>query len=95
MYLDNPLSPPEAKKLLRQILQKGRVIFGKHAREEMENDGLAEGDCMNVLRGGIIDPPELHGSSNSWRYRVHTMKIWVVITFVSETKTVVVTAWRK
>lgn len=31
----------------------------------------------------------------TWRYRVHTERMAVVVTFVSESKVKLVTAWRK
>lgn len=90
-----PLSPGDARRLIREILETGVVVFSRHARDEMANDDLDANDCRNVLRGGSVDPPELHqGRRDSWRYRVHTSRIWVVVAFVSESKLVVVTAWR-
>ena len=94
MNPEDPLSPPEARRLIREILENGEVIFTRHARNEMANDDLDANDCLNVLRGGVEDQPELQGQSNSWRYRVHTPKIWVVVAFASETKLFVITAWR-
>jgi hypothetical protein len=50
-------------------------------------------DVVNVLRGGVVEPGEFE--RGSWRYRVHTVRIWVVIAFNSETELVIVTAWRE
>jgi hypothetical protein len=60
----------------------------------MAQDKLTEVDVVNVLRGGHITEPaeEVNGT---WRYRVHTNLIWVVVAFRSETELVVVTVWRK
>jgi hypothetical protein len=58
----------------------------------MLDDDLTTVDCENVLRGGVVRPAEHeHGT---WRYRVETRKITVVIAFRSERELVVVTAWR-
>ena len=58
----------------------------------MLDDDLTTVDCENVLRGGVVRPGEYeHGT---WRYRVETSKITVVIAFRSEQELVVVTAWR-
>lgn len=58
----------------------------------MARDRVCELDVTNVLRGGTVDPAEFeHGS---WRYRVRTHRIAVVIAFRSEISLVVVTAWR-
>lgn len=70
------------------------MLFTRHARQEMVKDDLHEDDCLNVLRGGVVDPPELHGATQAWRYRVHTRVICVVVEFASESKLFVVTAWR-
>jgi hypothetical protein len=58
----------------------------------MEKDALSEIDITNVLRGGVVDPAEFE--TGSWRYRVRTQRIAVVIAFRSEESLVVVTAWR-
>ena len=90
--MKEPLSPPEAKRLIREILAGGEVVSSGHASREMEKDDLTMVDCVNVLRGGIVEPGEWeHGS---WRYRVHTQRIWVVAAFRSEKRLVIVTAWR-
>ena len=88
-----PLKPGEAKRVIRAILEGGAVSFSKHALEEMAEDGLTTVDCVNVLRGGVVEPAELE--PGSWRYRVATGTICVVIAFRSDTALVVVTAWRK
>jgi hypothetical protein len=91
--LNEPLDPIAAKKLISKILASGgKVGYSKHAIEEMAKDGLTMVDCVNVLRGGVVEFPELEGGS--WRYRVRTNRIAVVVAFRSETWLVVVTAWR-
>jgi len=94
---DNPLekaySPPKAKQLILAIITEGKVISTQHAKREMTADNLTIVDCINVLRGGIVEPAEWE--NGAWRYHVHTAKIWVVIELESETELVLVTAWRK
>ncbi len=92
MALVEPLDPAAAKRLIRQIIEAGTMSFSKHALEEMADDDLTTVDCVNVLRGGIVEPPELE--RGSWRYRVRTARICVVVVFRSETQLVVVTVWR-
>jgi hypothetical protein len=91
--LDEPLKESDARKLIRTIIEEGEVEFWAHAQEEMAKDGLSQADCLNVLRGGWPDPAEFE--SGSWRYRVHTQIICVVVQFESEEHLAVVTAWRK
>ncbi len=90
--MKEPLSPPEAKKLLASILEEGAVAFSKHARQEMAADSLNDQDVLNVLRGGVVEPAEL--VNDSWRYRVRTSRMFVVVAFRSETEARIVTAWR-
>ena len=92
--MKEPYNRNEAKKLILKIIQDGSVVLSRHAEEELAKDGLTTVDATNVLREGkIIEPPEQeHGT---WRYRVHTEQMVVVVTFVSESKLKVITAWRK
>jgi hypothetical protein len=87
-----PLSPPVARKLIREILEAGGVRFSRHAVEEMRSDGLSEDAVIAVLHGGIVESAELEGGS--FRYRVRVGRVYVVIAFRSEVCAVVVTAWR-
>jgi len=90
--VDEPLKPAAAKTLIQAILKSGNVGMSRHALEEMEKDKLIVGDINNVLRGGVVEEGELE--KGSWRYRVRTSKIFVVICFRSETELHVVTCWR-
>lgn len=90
--LVEPLAPPEARRLIREILDNGSVTFSKHAEGEMAKDNLTIVDATNVLRGAIVDPGEFE--NGSWRYRVRTSRIAVIVAFRSETELRVVTAWR-
>jgi hypothetical protein len=90
--LHEPLEPAGAKRLIRKIIELGTVTFSKHALEEMAKDDLTTVDCVNVLRGGVVEPGELE--RGSWRYRVSTTRMCVVVAFRSEDELAVVTAWR-
>jgi hypothetical protein len=90
--LAEPLSPPTAKQLIQQILQGGSVTFSRHAEQEMAKDNLTMVDVTNILRGGVVDPAEFE--NGSWRYRVRSARIAVVVAFRSESELRVVTAWR-
>jgi hypothetical protein len=87
-----PFDPTRVKQLIRRIIASGDVSFSKHALQEMERDNLTTVDCTNVLRGGVVESAELE--RGTWRYRVRTNRIYVVFAFRSETRLVVVTAWR-
>ncbi|MGE4579234.1 MAG: DUF4258 domain-containing protein [Desulfuromonadales bacterium] len=89
-----PLSPPEAKKLIRKILSTGFVTYAQpHAEDRMRQRKITTVDCVNVLRGGVVAEGELE--NGSWRYRVFTPRMCVVVRFESETELEVVTAWRE
>ena len=79
--------------MIVEILKSGVLAFSGHAYVEMAKDNLTETDVRNALRGGVCRPGELE--NGSWRYRLETNTIGVVIAFRSETHAVVVTAWRK
>jgi hypothetical protein len=91
--LQEPLEPGEAQRLIRENLrQGGRLTYSPHAFEEMDQDGLTMVDCANVLRAGMVAAPELR--KGTWRYRVQTNRICVVVAFRSEDELRIVTAWR-
>ncbi|HEX7216728.1 MAG TPA: hypothetical protein VF578_21130 [Methylomirabilota bacterium] len=81
-----------AKRLILSILEAGTTVFSGHALDEIRKDKLTTVDCTNVLRGGVVEPGELE--RGSWRYRVKTNRMCVVVAFRSEMELVVVTAWR-
>jgi hypothetical protein len=88
----------EAIKLLRKIVasKDTTIRFSDHARKELANDNLTSIDAENVLgspHSRINSEGELE--NGSFRYRVETSNILVVISFTSFTSLVVVTAWRK
>jgi hypothetical protein len=88
-----PLSAGDAKQLIAKILRMpGSVTFSQHAFDELAKDNMTTVDALNVLRGGVVDPPELE--KNTWRYRVRTSKMYVVVAFRSDTELRVITAWR-
>lgn len=87
-----PLKPPEAKKLAREIVMSGIVGFSIHAKEEMAKDDLQTTDCLNLLRAGVFGPAEY--TNREWRYRVETPRICIVVAFTSERELRIVTAWR-
>ncbi len=73
-------------------MSDGTVVFSAHANGEMKNDKLDSTDCVNVLRGGSVNPAEF--INNEWRYRISTPRITVVVAFDSGVRLRVVTVWR-
>jgi hypothetical protein len=99
--LKEPLSPDAATTLVRRITREGKVAFSQHAIHEMQADKLTIVDCVNVLRAGAVrQPADLE--KGTWRYRVQTNRMTVVIAFRSDEndtskadELVIVTAWRQ
>ena len=93
MALIEPLDAVAAKQLIQKILKEGhRVSFSQHALDELARDDITTVDAVNVARGGVVEPPELE--KGSWRYRVWTQRLTVVVAFRSETHLRFVTGWR-
>ncbi len=69
-----------------------RVFFTNHANQELANDGLSRRDVRIALRGGIVSPGELE--RGTYRYRVLTSSIVVVVAVHAQTDVWVVTVWR-
>ncbi len=92
VVLVEPLNPVDVKRVVREIVQSGSVTFSGHALQELAKDDLETTDVLNMLAGGVVEPGELE--NGSWRYRIRTGRMCVVIAFRSETELRVVTAWR-
>lgn len=88
----SPLKPPDAKDLAQRVVELGDVEFTGHALVEMKKDDLETTDCLNLMRAGVYEGAEY--INGEWRYRIRSQRICVVITFVSDTRLRVVTAWR-
>ncbi len=92
--LEEPLHPDAATRLIARIVREGSVAWSQHALAAMRDDSLTTVECVNVMRAGVVsEPGELEGGS--WRYRIHTQRICVVVAFRSDTELVVVTTWRR
>lgn len=89
-----PLKPSEARRLIQQILKHGDVTYSQpHAIERLQARAMDTGDCINILRGGTVREGEYE--NGSWRYRVETPRMVVVVTFIDENELMIVTAWRE
>jgi hypothetical protein len=91
--MNEPLHEVAATKLVKAIVKNGAIGWTAHALAEMAKDDLKTGDVVNVLRGGVITEAAEY-ENGSWRYRMHTLRIYVVVAFRSEQELAVVTAWR-
>lgn len=87
-----PLTPPEAKRIILRALAAGNVRFTTHALDEMAKDEITQHEALAILRSGVVEPAEL--VKMTWRHRVRTRDAVVIAAFRSESSTVVVTAWK-
>lgn len=93
------MSKLEARKRIRLIIDKfpGNIFFSKHSLEELKEDGLTTIDALNVLKSTdskISDEGEFE--NGSYRYRVQTNYMMVVVSFSNDGNCInVVTAWDK
>lgn len=95
LNVESFMSPGQGRKVLAEIFNynPNLISFTKHAREQMRERDLKSGDVLNVLKvGKIFSAPEYE--NGSFRYRVQTKKITVVVAFKKPNRVVVVTAWR-
>ena len=79
------LSRPEAVQLLRECLRTGKIIPGKHFRDELSREGLILPDALRVLKmGNIFQEPECDPKTGDWKYRVEGREVdgkWLAIVF--------------
>ncbi len=91
--MDQPITAAEARKLAKEIIENGNVMFVFHAEERMAEHNLSAVDVVNVLRGGAYT--EAEWENGAWRHHAFTQRIEVVIEFENESELTVITAWRK
>lgn len=88
----------QARKRIATIAREHpkNIRFSRHALEEMLKDDLMMADILNVIKSPsakILSDAELE--NGSYRYRLETNNIMVVLSFDTEDSLVIVTAWRK
>ena len=65
------LSKQDAQDLVRRCRAEGRIIVGRHFRDELENERLVLTDVWEVLRKGqIYSEPEPDIRTREWKYRM-------------------------
>lgn len=86
----------EAQQRIRRIVEgRGTLSYTRHARERGEERGIDLTDCKNVLQGGFVDGSFTTFEAGTWRYRVCTPRMAVVVAFSSEDRLVVITMMRR
>jgi hypothetical protein len=98
-YRTDKLSKNEARKQIQSVVSKypRNVWFSRHALDELFNDELTTADAINVLKSSsskIYEEGELE--KGSYRYRLETSNIVVVVAFSEDGMSItVITAWDK
>jgi hypothetical protein len=92
--MKEPFGKTEALKLVQRIRLSGSTTYSGHAKTELAKDKMTSLDVDNILRCGAIRR-EADLENGSYRYRVETARMVVVVAFRSETELRIVTAWRK
>lgn len=98
-FKSTKLSRNEARKLVSKImtLYSGNIYFSRHAMQELSYDDLSTVDTLNLLKSSdsrIHDEGEL--INGSFRYRLETSNILLVVAFQEDGKGLtVITAWDK
>jgi len=65
------LSPQAARAQVQRCLEHGKIIEGRHFREELAKEPLTFDDVWLVLRSGnVYAEPDLDTRSGEWKYRV-------------------------
>jgi hypothetical protein len=88
----------KARKMVSEIIGRSpaNVHFSRHALEELRKDGLTTVDAWNVLTGTSKIHQDGEFEGGSFRYRLETNFIMLVIAFWPNGKGLnVVTAWDK
>ena len=83
------LKTQEALDLLHYVMEQGEVVWGKHFKEELAEEGVALTDAWWVLRTGrIFDPAEPDIKTGEWKYRIEAHEPggkWLAIVFAFKT----------
>jgi hypothetical protein len=68
---DEPLTKDQAKAALNSCLEDGTVIYTRHFRDELANEGLTMEDVLRACRSGAIAmSPEKDIKIGDWKYRI-------------------------
>jgi hypothetical protein len=79
------LARVQAVELLRKCATTGKIIPGRHFRDELAKEGLIFTDALRVLKTGqIYEEPEHDIKSGEWKYRIEGSELdgrWFAIVF--------------
>jgi len=90
------LSREDALALVQSILQDGMLAHSESLKGELASNRMTMLDVNNVLRLGTVrEEGTFHALSGTYRYKVETDRMCVVVVFGDENEMQVITGWRK
>ncbi len=90
-----PYSATEVRRRVDSHLETERFLLSRHARQRMTENDMDLLDVLNVLRAGRVREDLTAFEAGTYRYRVETPRMAVVVAFNSRREQmVVVTAFR-
>ena len=93
--VNHPLHRAQAQRLIRRIVEEGRVVVSTHARDQrMSERGITEDEIFHALRQGRVDDGKLD-TSNRWSYKVHWEGVGGAVNILSSRSLRVTTVWRE
>jgi hypothetical protein len=90
--VNQPLQATEARSQIRQILDHGALLVSRHFKQKLRQQHMVMSEVLSALRNGTVD--EAEWENGSWRHRVRTSRLVVVVAFASESELALVTTWR-
>lgn len=93
--VNHPLHRTQAQRLIRRIVEEGRVVISTHARDQrMSERGITEDEIFHALRHGRVDDAELD-TRNRWSYKVHAEEVGGAVNILSSKSLRITTVWRE
>ena len=95
------LTKDQAKAQLNLCLDAGVVIYTRHFKEELANDGLTMEDVLAVCHSGVIlMASEQDIKTGDWKYRIEGytadhVNVALIFTLKPERKAVFITAFKR
>ncbi len=90
--MQEPLTPAAARDLARSIVDNGAVSYLQHAFDRLEQRGITIPECIATIRS--CEVTDIRRWKGTWRYRFENETMAVVVLFRSESRFMLLTAYR-
>jgi len=64
------LTAHEAKQLIREIVDLGNIIYGKHVNKRIKERNFTIRDVIYILKRGEVVDKEFNEEHQSWKYTI-------------------------